>query len=177
MFGRRNVPPLRYRHATRALLLAREQRLQLSLAGWQYDSVGRYTETVGDDGLYKCAFEFELGRTIVTNGDGGRWVYVFDRKGRNGGVDPYGGALLFELDDGGRIIAEVDWVALGKVALRLNRPPYGTCQSVWVRTALARRRPQPPSTQRARARNITRFKRNRVAPVSLSIELGQRFVR
>ncbi|WP_437317053.1 RHS repeat-associated core domain-containing protein [Sorangium sp. So ce385] len=75
-----------------------------------YDADGRCVEEHGDDGLWRVAhrYEPEKRRTLVTESDGGEWIYEYDEHGTLVAVqDPYGGRRAWILDDEGRIEREV----------------------------------------------------------------------
>ncbi|WP_437755897.1 RHS repeat-associated core domain-containing protein [Sorangium sp. So ce1389] len=75
-----------------------------------YDAEGRCVEEHGDDGLWRVAlrYEPERRRTIVTESDGGEWIYEYDEHGTLvARQDPYGGRQTWELDEEGQIVREV----------------------------------------------------------------------
>jgi RHS repeat-associated protein len=78
---------------------------------FRYDAEGRCVESSGEDGLFHVRLEYapHEQRTIVTQGDGGRWEYAYDANGTlTRIVDPYGGARIFRQDGAGRIVEDVD---------------------------------------------------------------------
>jgi RHS repeat-associated protein len=78
---------------------------------FEYDSQGRCVQSRGEDGLHEVRLEYraEARTTLVTKGDGGRWIYTYDENGTvTRIVDPYGGLEQFQLDESGRVIARLD---------------------------------------------------------------------
>ncbi|KUZ74498.1 hypothetical protein WI36_13610 [Burkholderia ubonensis] len=76
---------------------------------YRYDGEGRCVESSGQDGLWHVQFQYHPGRTIVTEGDGGRWTIVYnDAETISHVIDPYGGATEYVLGADGRIIEEID---------------------------------------------------------------------
>lgn len=78
---------------------------------FEYDAEGRCIHSRGDDGLLEVFLEYDTapGTTIVTRGDGGRWVYSFNnQKTITQITDPYGNPTKYNLDDLGRPVEEID---------------------------------------------------------------------
>jgi RHS repeat-associated protein len=78
---------------------------------FEYDDEGRCIHSRGDDGLLEVFLEYDSApkTTIVTRGDGGRWIYAFnDQKTITQITDPYGNATKFTLDVFGRPAEEID---------------------------------------------------------------------
>jgi RHS repeat-associated protein len=76
---------------------------------WSYDHLGRCSSARGDDGLWGARFEYDVGRTRVTEEDGGVWVYDYDEHGTIRRItDPTGGVRQFRVDALGRIDQEID---------------------------------------------------------------------
>jgi len=76
---------------------------------WAYDHEGRCISARGDDGLWGARFEYEVGRTRVTEEDGGVWIYEYDEHGTILRIlDPEGGLRQFRTDALGRIDHEID---------------------------------------------------------------------
>jgi RHS repeat-associated protein len=76
-----------------------------------YDTLGRCTETRGEDGMLECRLEYfpEEGFTRLTEPGPAQWEFHYDTDGVvRKIVDPYGGEKLRELDGDGRLVLEVD---------------------------------------------------------------------
>jgi RHS repeat-associated protein len=74
---------------------------------WRYDSEGRCVVAQGIDGLWRATMRYEPGRTFVEKANGGQWIYTYDENQvLRAVVDPYGNALLYQVDDDGRIASE-----------------------------------------------------------------------
>lgn len=76
---------------------------------YKYDGEGRCIASAGQDQLWRVQLKYEPGRTLVTEADGGQWIFHYDKVGTvTRIVDPYGGTNDKLTDSEGRIIAEVD---------------------------------------------------------------------
>ncbi|AYZ64543.1 hypothetical protein EGY31_14350 [Burkholderia multivorans] len=76
---------------------------------YRYDAEGRCVESSGQDGLLHVQFQYQPGRTLVTEGDGGRWTVLYNDVGTIiRVVDPYGGATEYVIGEDGRITEEID---------------------------------------------------------------------
>lgn len=76
---------------------------------YRYDSHDRCIESVGQDGLWQVALDYQPGRTVVTRADGGKWTFLYDEaRTVTRIVDPYGGATERVIGDDGRILREID---------------------------------------------------------------------
>ncbi len=75
---------------------------------WRYDGDGRCVLCEGQDGLWRASMRYEIGRTIVHKANGGEWIYGYDdNQILRTVIDPYGGALIYETDEVGRIVGEL----------------------------------------------------------------------
>ncbi|EPX64761.1 hypothetical protein D187_000183 [Cystobacter fuscus DSM 2262] len=78
---------------------------------WRYDAQGRCTETSGEDGLWWARFEYdpEKRESRVAERQGGVSTFQYDENlTLRKRIDPYGGALVREVDVDGRVLREVD---------------------------------------------------------------------
>ncbi|WP_438007093.1 RHS repeat-associated core domain-containing protein [Sorangium sp. So ce321] len=75
-----------------------------------YDAQGRCVEEHGDDGLWRVAlrYEPENRQTVITQADGGEWIYGYDENQTLACIrDPYGGQRRLVTDDEGRVTSEI----------------------------------------------------------------------
>lgn len=75
-----------------------------------YDAEGRCVEEHGDDGLWRVALRYEPEKrsTIVTEADGGEWVYAYDENQTLVAIhDPYGGERQLVKDAEGTVTSEL----------------------------------------------------------------------
>lgn len=76
---------------------------------WTYDARGRCVASRGDDDLLAVTLDYRPGKTVVTEADGGVWVYLYNEQGIITDVtDPGGGTKEYLLDDAGHICAQID---------------------------------------------------------------------
>ncbi|WP_080970748.1 RHS repeat-associated core domain-containing protein [Burkholderia cepacia] len=76
---------------------------------YRYDSEGRCVESTGQDGTWHVKFQYEPGRTIVTESDSGRWLITYNNvRTITRIIDPYGGESEYVLGPDNRIIKEID---------------------------------------------------------------------
>ncbi len=78
---------------------------------FEYDREGRCIHTTGEDGLHEVRLKYQpLERTILlTKGGGGEWTYYINENGHIFQIiDPYQGYRIFNFDERGQIIEEVD---------------------------------------------------------------------
>lgn len=78
---------------------------------WRYDAQGRCEEASGEDGLWWARFEYdpEKRESRVTERQGGVHTFQYDENlTLRKLIDPYGGALVREVDAEGRVLREVD---------------------------------------------------------------------
>ncbi|MDR3099411.1 MAG: DUF6531 domain-containing protein [Paraburkholderia sp.] len=76
---------------------------------YRYDSEGRCLESTGQDGMWHVRFEYQPGRTIVTEADGGKWTVLYNEVGTiTRVVDPYGGAAEYAIAPSGHVAGEID---------------------------------------------------------------------
>lgn len=76
---------------------------------YKYGSDGRCVESVGQDGLWHVSLDYQPGRTVATQADGGKWTYLYNRMNTvTRVIDPYGGAIDRLTAADGRILQEVD---------------------------------------------------------------------
>lgn len=76
---------------------------------YRYDSTGHCIASAGQDDMWRVEFEYRPGRTIVTEGDGGKWTILYNDAGTiTHVVDPYGCATEYVLGPYGYITDEID---------------------------------------------------------------------
>ena len=76
---------------------------------YKYDGEDRCIASAGQDHLWRVQLKYEPGRTLVTEADGGQWIFHYNEAGTvTRIVDPYGGTNDKVLDPEGRIIKEID---------------------------------------------------------------------
>ncbi|WKB53297.1 RHS repeat-associated core domain-containing protein [Eleftheria terrae] len=76
---------------------------------YKYDAEGRCIASAGQDQVWRVQLKYEPGRTLVTEADGGRWVFMHNEVGTvTRIVDPYGGATERITGEDGRVLREVD---------------------------------------------------------------------
>ena len=105
---------------------------------------GRCIEEHGDDGLWRVAlrYEPEQRRTLVTEADGGEWIYEYDENRTLVAIhDPYGGRRQWVLDDEGQVVSELGPDGRTTPALPVRRRG----EELWPRRSL---RLLPPAARR-----------------------------
>lgn len=76
---------------------------------WAYDHLDRCIACQGDDGLWQASLVYEIGKTIVTEGDGGEWTYLHNDDGViTHALDPCGGYKHYRVDERGVICEQTD---------------------------------------------------------------------
>ncbi|KUZ86316.1 hypothetical protein WI40_31010 [Burkholderia ubonensis] len=76
---------------------------------FRYDTEGCCVESKGEDGLLHVQFQYQPGRTVVTESVGGQWTVYYNEAGTiTRVIDPYGGAVEYVIGVDGRIESEID---------------------------------------------------------------------
>lgn len=76
---------------------------------WTYDHKGRCVASRGDDDLLGVRVAYEVGKTIVTQADGGVWEYIHNDDGLLTAIlDPCGGVKRYKTNDAGMIAEQVE---------------------------------------------------------------------
>lgn len=106
---------------------------------FEYDREGRCIHTYGEDGLHEVHLKYHpLERTIVLNkGGGGEWTYFINESGHIFQImDPYQGYKIFNFNEQGQIVEEVDsngnpakWLYIEEVPIG-KLYPYGKWESI-----------------------------------------------